>query len=406
VTRVLIALAVVVTTLTSARADSLPDIAQFAQSICGDIPEGSLTRASIQGKVGEHADVFAKLASGGADQTESQAKVTYKGIPFDKLPDKIPTVSMCKIELLKILLPYIKEGQSGRHLFEENYPAATFVTEGLRETPDGFNLLFSIWNNTPKAITLFDISTPELVRVDQEWYLTGPRSTLKLKSNKGTLWEGQTFEIASDHSHSFDLRFDAQTGPDDGKPAIIILVIVRYSQPKGHRGELLSDAVYLYRRGHIKNVLIRDLRMASTIKDLGDEIYVDTLEALSRIVTEHRDFVVGAMEDYYGACLEKLREGIEQIGNVDGAKAISSLGQQLKNILVSESKRPLDSKMLKEKRKTLESLRVLSVEYYGLAFIHLCASEWGFSIRIDKLQLFPSWGDDARKRVRGRGSYN
>jgi hypothetical protein len=103
VSRVLIALAVVVTALTSARAEDFSDLAQFAQSICGDIPEGSLTRTSIQGKVGANAGVYAKLISGGADVTGSRAEVIYKGIPFDKLPDNIPTVSMCKIELVKIL---------------------------------------------------------------------------------------------------------------------------------------------------------------------------------------------------------------------------------------------------------------------------------------------------------------
>jgi hypothetical protein len=80
------------------------DLTQFAQSICGDIPEGSLTRTSIQEKIQTNAGVLAKLINGRVDAAASQAEVIYKGIPFEKLPDKIPTVSMCKSELVQVLL--------------------------------------------------------------------------------------------------------------------------------------------------------------------------------------------------------------------------------------------------------------------------------------------------------------
>jgi hypothetical protein len=104
VNRLLIALAISATVLTSARADSLADMAQFAQSICSDIPEGSLTRTSIQGKVEANANLLAKIITGDANVSGSKTTEIYKGIPFDRLPDKIPTVSMCKIELVKLLL--------------------------------------------------------------------------------------------------------------------------------------------------------------------------------------------------------------------------------------------------------------------------------------------------------------
>jgi hypothetical protein len=83
---------------------NLAEISQFAQSICGDIPEGNLTRTSIQGKVGANAGWLAKIVSGNADVSGSRFQEIYKGIPFDKLPDEIPTVSMCKSELVKVLL--------------------------------------------------------------------------------------------------------------------------------------------------------------------------------------------------------------------------------------------------------------------------------------------------------------
>jgi hypothetical protein len=104
VNRFFIAFAIVAIAITSARADSLPDMAQFAQSICGDIPEGSLTRTSVQGKVEANANILAKIISGDANASAARTDEIYKGIPFDKLPDKIPTVGMCKIELVKLLL--------------------------------------------------------------------------------------------------------------------------------------------------------------------------------------------------------------------------------------------------------------------------------------------------------------
>ena len=102
--RRIIVLAISATAVISAHADSLPDMAQFARSICSDIPEGSLTRTSIQGKLEANAGLLAKIISGDANVSGSRTDEIYKGIPFDKLPDKIPTVSMCKIELVKLLI--------------------------------------------------------------------------------------------------------------------------------------------------------------------------------------------------------------------------------------------------------------------------------------------------------------
>ena len=101
--RFFVVLAVATMAPTIALAQSLAEVSQFAQSICGDIPEGNLTRTSIQGKVGANAGWLAKIVSGNADISASQAVEIYKGIPFDKLPDKIPTVSMCKSQLVNVI---------------------------------------------------------------------------------------------------------------------------------------------------------------------------------------------------------------------------------------------------------------------------------------------------------------
>ena len=90
--------------ITNVSAESYSEIAQFAQSICGDIPEGNLTRSTIEGKVKANAGLLARVISGDAELSGSKTEEIYKGIPFEKLPEKIPTVSMCKIELVKLIM--------------------------------------------------------------------------------------------------------------------------------------------------------------------------------------------------------------------------------------------------------------------------------------------------------------
>lgn len=87
-----------------ALAQNLTEISQFAQNICSDIPSGSLTRSNIQGKVQANAGLFAKIVSGSAEFDAAKSDEIYKGIPFEKLPPSIPTVTMCKLELAKVLL--------------------------------------------------------------------------------------------------------------------------------------------------------------------------------------------------------------------------------------------------------------------------------------------------------------
>ncbi|NKK64224.1 hypothetical protein GFL88_11895 [Rhizobium leguminosarum bv. viciae] len=101
--RIIVQAALAFLALTSAKAESLPDIAQFAESICGEIPQGSLTKTSIQGKIEAQADTLAKIITGDANVSGFETTEIYKGIPFDKLPDNIPTVSMCKLEVVKLI---------------------------------------------------------------------------------------------------------------------------------------------------------------------------------------------------------------------------------------------------------------------------------------------------------------
>jgi hypothetical protein len=85
-----------------AKAQNLDEIAKFAQTICGDIPSGSLTRTSIKGKVQARVGMFAKLIDSSGEADASKTEEIYKGIPFDRLPQNIPTISMCKTLLQPI----------------------------------------------------------------------------------------------------------------------------------------------------------------------------------------------------------------------------------------------------------------------------------------------------------------
>jgi hypothetical protein len=100
--------AVAVLSITPAKAQNFAEIAQFAQSICGDIPEGNLSRTEIKGKVEANAGLLAKIISGDANLSADRVSEIYKGIPLDRLPDKIPTVAMCKSELVKSILARAK----------------------------------------------------------------------------------------------------------------------------------------------------------------------------------------------------------------------------------------------------------------------------------------------------------
>ncbi len=105
VSRLFLAMSVMLTTAGVARADKYTDIEHFAQSICGDIPEATLTRTSIQGKVKANAGTLARLLiSGDANASVESSEEILKGIPLEKLPANIPTVSMCKLELVKTIV--------------------------------------------------------------------------------------------------------------------------------------------------------------------------------------------------------------------------------------------------------------------------------------------------------------
>jgi len=129
-TRSIVAVALILSSF-SAKADTYAEMAQFAQSLCGDIPSGSLTRTNIQGKVQANAAHLAKIISGSGEVSGEKQQEIYQGVPFEKLPDKIPTVSMCKIELIKTLVA-AKEKVSGQTV---SAPGGVAVGGDVKNSP-------------------------------------------------------------------------------------------------------------------------------------------------------------------------------------------------------------------------------------------------------------------------------
>jgi hypothetical protein len=122
-----------------AQSQTLADLAEFAQSICADIPDAKISRDSVQEKVAANTGLLAKILTGGGAANSSHAAEIYSGIPFDKLPDKIPTVSMCKTQLVTLLLSHINGNIAG--------PGGINAPGGINQT--GSNATGTIINNYP-----------------------------------------------------------------------------------------------------------------------------------------------------------------------------------------------------------------------------------------------------------------
>ena len=88
------------------RADSLTEIAAFADKICTQSIGGSETSTTIEGRLNGDVNGLAKAlgltVSGGALVRRDGTK--YEGIPKDKLPASIPTPAQCKLEVAKLLI--------------------------------------------------------------------------------------------------------------------------------------------------------------------------------------------------------------------------------------------------------------------------------------------------------------
>lgn len=89
-----------------ARADSLNEIAAFAEKICNQSISGGESSTVIEANLSGDANGLARALgiSVGAGGLVKRDGTHYDGIPKDKLPDSIPTPAQCKFELAKVLI--------------------------------------------------------------------------------------------------------------------------------------------------------------------------------------------------------------------------------------------------------------------------------------------------------------
>lgn len=94
-----------------ANANSLADIAAFAEKICQNTVEGNITRTTLSGNLKGDAAGLAKALglSISAEGKIVRGTEEYKGIPLEKLPKEIPTPAQCKADMAKILIQERKD---------------------------------------------------------------------------------------------------------------------------------------------------------------------------------------------------------------------------------------------------------------------------------------------------------
>jgi hypothetical protein len=89
-----------------AHADSLQEIADFAQKICVQSLSGTETSTTIVAKLNGDANGLARAlgVSVGASGLVKRDGTHYEGIPENRLPREIQTESQCRAELAKVLI--------------------------------------------------------------------------------------------------------------------------------------------------------------------------------------------------------------------------------------------------------------------------------------------------------------
>ena len=253
-----------------------------------------------------------------------------------------------------------------------NEEKVSFITESIKSGQSSFCILFSIWNNTSRTIKLFDVKGIEHIRLDSVSYYGGKRHFLKLEQDRSSLWNGETYEILTNQSASFDIKYKIITGPADGEPFIVLGILVRYHDQNTTMRDLHSDAVYILDRGVIKAIPILQLRNLNNSNMFIHRIYASTLQSLSNILLTYRDYIITLMTDDYNIGFEKLRKILITYGEKDILSSVENIENALIGILQEEKTRPLDQPDLKQKNDLLEELQLISIKYCRMSFVDLC----------------------------------
>ena len=180
-----------------------------------------------------------------------------------------------KIEGIKI------EEAASKEKLDKGEVSLQFVTEGIKGSPRGFQVLFSIWNNSSNYVKLYEFFTKEYIRVPSTMYHGGQRSVLQLIQNETSLWKGETYELPPDESASFDLQYTIKTGSANGDPWIIFGIFARYHSPIVAKQVLHSDALYLFSHYGVEVVTLENVEELNGPNMWKHHIYALLLESFS-----------------------------------------------------------------------------------------------------------------------------
>ncbi len=249
-----------------------------------------------------------------------------------------------------------------------------FITEGVKLTPDGFRVLFSIWNNDSASIKLYEFFTKEYIRQTSVRYYGGQRNNLEIKQNETTLWKGETFTIRQNESESFDLKYIVDTGPIDGRPWILFGLLVNYHDINGKK-VLHSDTIYLYRDNEVIPININNLKELDEPNMFIHRIYVEILQELGDNLPYNHGKVIKLLINEYKMSFRVLRDLIFKENQIKDIKKFMSLKYNLLNIINFQKKSHVNKEMLDKKKKVLDELDNLSRKYALCPFRDLSQAE-------------------------------
>ena len=146
-------------------------------------------------------------------------------------------------------------------------------------------ILFTIWNNNPFAIKVFEISTQIHAKQQACFYVEGPRALVIIDQDKSLANQTDTYEIPAGESYSFNLAYRIARSHRD---YLAFSLLLKYTEPTGATKHVASDALYF---------------------DFGGEtaVFVRKGEVYTGNSDSQRKFVDKAVQMYFGA-LSKIHE--------------------------------------------------------------------------------------------------
>lgn len=156
-----------------ANAQDFNQISSFAEDICGDIPEGRMSKTQIEGKLSANAGRLFRLFGASGKVVADHTSEFYRGIPLANLPDRIPTVSMCKSELVRVIFQRekISVPRECRHpdFGRVGWRQSETITDSSGRVSGGRDQIWWCNRVTESFLSSRQISGPKDITILQRW---------------------------------------------------------------------------------------------------------------------------------------------------------------------------------------------------------------------------------------------